>query len=95
MLACSAAGESFLLFADRSVGNYLLDWCEAAGRDAGPETAMTASIINGKAPAQRLRELVGVEVARLQSEHELQTGLALVLVGEDPASQVYVRNKGK
>lgn len=56
---------------------------------------MTAAVIDGKAAAQRLRDRVGAEVARLQSEHKLQPGLAVVLVGEDPASQVYVRNKGK
>ena len=56
---------------------------------------MTAAIIDGKAAAQRLRDRVGAEVARLQYEYKLQPGLAVVLVGEDPASQVYVRNKGK
>ena len=56
---------------------------------------MTATIIDGKAAAQRLREKVGSEVSRLSDQHQLQPGLAVVLVGEDPASQVYVRNKGK
>ncbi len=56
---------------------------------------MTAKIIDGKAAAQALRERVGQEVARLVAEHDLQPGLAVVLVGEDPASQVYVRNKGR
>lgn len=47
---------------------------------------MTASIIDGKAAAQRLRERVGAEVARLQSEHQLQPALAVVLVqkGDPP-----------
>ncbi|MGM0559872.1 MAG: bifunctional methylenetetrahydrofolate dehydrogenase/methenyltetrahydrofolate cyclohydrolase FolD [Pseudomonadota bacterium] len=54
-----------------------------------------ASIIDGKAFAARLRERVGQEVTRLKNEADLTPGLAVVLVGEDPASQVYVRNKGK
>ncbi|WP_026988401.1 bifunctional methylenetetrahydrofolate dehydrogenase/methenyltetrahydrofolate cyclohydrolase FolD [Fodinicurvata fenggangensis] len=54
-----------------------------------------ASIIDGKAFAARLRERVGQEVTRLKDEADLTPGLAVVLVGEDPASQVYVRNKGK
>jgi len=56
---------------------------------------MTAAIIDGKATAALLRAEVAVEVARLRSEHGVVPGLAVVLVGEDPASQVYVRNKGK
>ncbi|MEE2611867.1 MAG: bifunctional methylenetetrahydrofolate dehydrogenase/methenyltetrahydrofolate cyclohydrolase FolD [Pseudomonadota bacterium] len=55
---------------------------------------MTA-IIDGKAIAAVLREKVAVEVAKLRDNHDLVPGLAVVLVGEDPASQVYVRNKGK
>ncbi|WP_022728536.1 bifunctional methylenetetrahydrofolate dehydrogenase/methenyltetrahydrofolate cyclohydrolase FolD [Fodinicurvata sediminis] len=54
-----------------------------------------ASIIDGKAFAARLRERVGAETARLKDAADLTPGLAVVLVGEDPASQVYVRNKGK
>jgi len=56
---------------------------------------MSAKIIDGKAAAATLRERVTEEVARLEAEHSLQPGLAVVLVGEDPASQVYVRNKGR
>ena len=56
---------------------------------------MTATIIDGKAFAANVRAQVGDHVARLKSEHGLTPGLAVVLVGEDPASQVYVRNKGK
>ncbi len=52
-------------------------------------------IIDGKAIAAVLREKVAVEVASLRDNHDLVPGLAVVLVGEDPASQVYVRNKGK
>lgn len=56
---------------------------------------MTASVIDGKAAAAALRERVATEVSRLKEEAALQPGLAVVLVGEDPASQVYVRNKGR
>ncbi len=51
------------------------------------------TIIDGKAFAARVRGQVQEHVARLREEHGLQPGLAVVLVGEDPASQVYVRNK--
>ncbi len=56
---------------------------------------MTAEIIDGKAFAGIVREKVAAHVARLQADHGIKPGLAVVLVGEDPASQVYVRNKGK
>ena len=56
---------------------------------------MTARIIDGKAFAADLRARIAVETARLKAEHNLVPGLATVLVGEDPASEVYVRNKGK
>ncbi|MCG6659846.1 bifunctional methylenetetrahydrofolate dehydrogenase/methenyltetrahydrofolate cyclohydrolase FolD [Halomonas campisalis] len=52
-----------------------------------------STLIDGKAQATRLREEIGRQVSRLR-QHELVTpGLAVILVGEDPASQVYVRNK--
>jgi len=51
--------------------------------------------IDGKEFAQGLRTRVGEEISVLQRDHGLTPGLAVVLVGEDPASQVYVRNKGK
>ena len=54
-----------------------------------------AKIIDGKAYAAGLRERVETAVAKLKADHGLQPGLAVVLVGEDPASQVYVRNKHK
>ena len=54
-----------------------------------------AKRIDGKAFALVLRERVGEAVSSLQRDHGLTPGLAVVLVGEDPASQVYVRNKGK
>ena len=56
---------------------------------------MPAIIIDGKASAARLREKIAREAARLKSQHGLVPGLATVLVGNDPASEVYVRNKGK
>ena len=52
-------------------------------------------IIDGKAFAAELRGRVATAVSRLRSSHGLIPGLAVVLVGEDPASEVYVRNKGK
>jgi len=52
-------------------------------------------VIDGKAFAATLRERIGREVATLKADHGLTPGLAVVLVGEDPASQVYVRSKGK
>jgi methylenetetrahydrofolate dehydrogenase (NADP+) / methenyltetrahydrofolate cyclohydrolase len=56
---------------------------------------MSATIIDGKAFAARVRAQVGAHVARLKADHGITPGLAVVLVGEDPASQVYVRSKGK
>jgi methylenetetrahydrofolate dehydrogenase (NADP+)/methenyltetrahydrofolate cyclohydrolase len=56
---------------------------------------MSADIIDGKAFAADVRERVGKQVDILKRDHGLTPGLAVVLVGEDPASQVYVRNKGK
>ncbi|MBO9478013.1 bifunctional methylenetetrahydrofolate dehydrogenase/methenyltetrahydrofolate cyclohydrolase FolD [Shimia sp. R11_0] len=56
---------------------------------------MTAQIIDGKAFAATVREKVAGHVARLKEDHGITPGLAVVLVGEDPASQVYVRSKGK
>jgi methylenetetrahydrofolate dehydrogenase (NADP+) / methenyltetrahydrofolate cyclohydrolase len=56
---------------------------------------MSARIVNGKAAAAELRARVAVEVDRFAAERGRAPGLAVVLVGEDPASAVYVRNKGK
>jgi len=58
------------------------------------EITMT-EIIDGKAFATELRARVATAVSSLESSHGLIPGLAVVLVGEDPASEVYVRNKGK
>ena len=54
-----------------------------------------ADIIDGKAFAESLRKRIASETARIKSEANVTPGLAVVLVGEDPASQVYVKNKGK
>jgi len=56
---------------------------------------MTARIIDGKIIAAELRERVAGEVARVRRDHGLTPGLAVVLVGADPASEVYVRSKHK
>jgi methylenetetrahydrofolate dehydrogenase (NADP+)/methenyltetrahydrofolate cyclohydrolase len=52
-----------------------------------------ASVLDGKALAQSVRERVAVEVTQLRSEAGIVPGLTVVLVGDDPASQVYVRSK--
>lgn len=56
---------------------------------------MTAKIIDGKEFAANVRAQVATHVVRLKEEHGITPGLAVILVGEDPASEVYVRNKGK
>jgi len=55
---------------------------------------MTATIIDGKAFAAKVRQQVAEHVGKIRAERHEAPGLAVVLVGEDPASQVYVRNKG-
>ena len=54
-----------------------------------------AKIIDGKSYAEGLRGRIGKAVAELKAKHGLTPGLAVVLVGEDPASKVYVANKAK
>ena len=54
-----------------------------------------AQRIDGKAIAANVRATVAQQVAALKASDNLTPGLAVVLVGEDPASQIYVRNKGK
>jgi methylenetetrahydrofolate dehydrogenase (NADP+)/methenyltetrahydrofolate cyclohydrolase len=56
---------------------------------------MAATVIDGKAFAAKVRAQVAGHVTRLKSDHGITPGLAVVLVGQDPASEVYVRNKGK
>ena len=54
---------------------------------------MTAKVIDGKVIAAELRDKVTAEVSRLKADHNITPGLAVVLVGNDPASEVYVRSK--
>jgi methylenetetrahydrofolate dehydrogenase (NADP+) / methenyltetrahydrofolate cyclohydrolase len=54
-----------------------------------------ARIIDGKGFALDLRTRIAAQVAALKESQGLEPGLAVVLVGDDPASQVYVRNKGQ
>ena len=62
---------------------------------APTENPSTAKLIDGKIYAERLRAQVAEQVTQLRRDHGLQPGLAVVLVGEDPASQIYVRSKGE
>ena len=55
---------------------------------------MTARVIDGKAFAAGVRARVKAAAAALKAQHDLTIGLTVVLVGEDPGSQIYVRNKG-
>ncbi|HZL58997.1 MAG TPA: bifunctional methylenetetrahydrofolate dehydrogenase/methenyltetrahydrofolate cyclohydrolase FolD [Stellaceae bacterium] len=54
-----------------------------------------AKLIDGKAAAARLRAAIGAAAAALKARHGVQPGLAAVLVGDDPASEIYVRSKTK
>lgn len=56
---------------------------------------MTAKIIDGKAFAETLRTSIAGHVERLKRDHDITPGLAVIIVGEDPASQVYVTNKAR
>ena len=58
-------------------------------------TATTAALIDGKAFAAELRAKVAIHAAAFEAQAGRKAGLAVVLVGEDPASQVYVRSKGR
>jgi len=60
-----------------------------------PENLNSAQRIDGKQRAAELREQVKTAVARLKKDHDIIPGLAVVLVGSDPASQVYVNSKAK
>lgn len=64
-------------------------------RSMGSTDMSEARLIDGKAIAEALRREVRAEVARLEADHGLKPGLAVVLVGDDPASQIYVRSKGE
>ena len=56
---------------------------------------MTAARIDGKAFSEKLVASITVRVAQLKEAHDIVPGLAVILVGEDAASEVYVRNKGE
>ncbi len=56
---------------------------------------MTAQILDGRALSARLRECLRRDTAELVAKHGRSPGLAVILIGEDPASQIYVRNKKK
>jgi methylenetetrahydrofolate dehydrogenase (NADP+)/methenyltetrahydrofolate cyclohydrolase len=56
---------------------------------------MTAQIIDGKRYAEGLRERIAQHVTRLRADHGISPGLAVVIVGHDPASEIYVSNKAK
>jgi len=56
---------------------------------------MSATNIDGKGFAAEMRARIARQVAALRTQHGVTPGLAVILVGEDPASQVYVRNKGR
>jgi len=58
-------------------------------------TTPASNLIDGKAFAAKLRSQVGDKVAALKAKHDITPGLAVVRVGEDPASEIYVRNKAK
>jgi methylenetetrahydrofolate dehydrogenase (NADP+)/methenyltetrahydrofolate cyclohydrolase len=59
----------------------------------GEQRMTTAKRIDGKAKAEQLAASITEQTAALKKEHGIQPGLAVVIIGEDPASQVYVRNK--
>ena len=56
---------------------------------------MSARILDGQALATRMQQEIAPQVAEFTATHRRPPGLAIVLVGEDPASEVYVRNKLK
>lgn len=66
-----------------------------AEKMAEKRDTLSADVIDGKALATALRESIARHVTVLKEDHGIHPGLAVVLVGEDPASQVYVRNKEK
>lgn len=66
-----------------------------SGPVAGQATEHRARLIDGKATAAKVRAEVARQVAVLKERYGVTPGLAVVLVGEDPASEIYVRNKGR
>ena len=77
----------------QTLGEALRKLTAAKSDELKKRTEMTARIIDGKVIAAELRARVADEVARVKREHGLTPGLAVVLVGSDPASEVYVRSK--
>jgi hypothetical protein len=63
--------------------------------EAGDEANMTATVLDGKALAAEVRGKVAEEAKRIGAKLGRKPGLAVVLVGENPASEVYVRNKAR
>ena len=61
----------------------------------GVPLLVETQLIDGKAFAAKLLVEIGAEVSALRGSHHLTPGLAVVLVGEDPASQVYVAQQGQ
>jgi methylenetetrahydrofolate dehydrogenase (NADP+)/methenyltetrahydrofolate cyclohydrolase len=59
------------------------------------EETVAARLIDGKALAQQVRDRLAKESAELLAQKGIKPGLATILVGDDPASHVYVRNKQK
>ncbi len=68
--------------------------CERRGA-AGQASVVSAIILDGRSVAAEIRNRVAAVVARMGAEHGITPGLAVVLVGDDPASGVYVRAKGR
>jgi len=66
---------------------------KSTGQTQDIRAMSSAHRIDGKAKAAELSDAISIETAQLLKEHDLTPGLAVVIVGEDPASQVYVRNK--
>src|SRR5215468_8595276 len=69
--------------------------CENPRPSRSQRTPVTAKILDGKAVAQQIRDELGPRVARVRERLGRPPALAIVLVGDDPASQVYVRSKLK
>src|ERR1700752_3726094 len=76
-----------------SLGNIITPRCIAATLYGPP--SMAATIIDGKAVAARVRAAVAQDVAAFTAEHGTPPGLATILIGDDPASAVYVTGKQK
>lgn len=66
-----------------------------SGSKMTPATTHQARLIDGRAMAMRVRAELARQVAALIARHGVTPGLAAILVGEDPASEIYVRNKGR